>query len=150
MADVKVDIKELRKAGMASPEQIRYANLVFWGAWIAIAIMLVTYFCYVTGAIKPFIPMKDIVRYWSMPAHQYVAQSGAPTGWQWFALLGHGDYMNFLGVAMLSSMTAVCFLVVLLPAYIRKKDLIYTAVVALEVMVLTLAASGILGSGGGH
>ncbi|MBU2490668.1 MAG: DUF1634 domain-containing protein [Proteobacteria bacterium] len=143
------DIKELRKAGKASPEQIRYANMVFWGAWLAIAIMILTYTAYMTGAVKPFIPVEDISRYWAMPASEYIHESGAPTGWSWVALLGHGDYMNFLGIALLAVMTIVCFLGALLPAYIKKKDWIFSGIVILEVLVLTLAASGILG-GGGH
>jgi hypothetical protein len=38
----------------------------------------------------------------------------------------------------------VGYLVLLLPAYIRKKDLSYAAIVTVEILVLTLAASGIL------
>ncbi|SFH43253.1 hypothetical protein SAMN05660649_05184, partial [Desulfotomaculum arcticum] len=39
-------------------------------------------------------------------------------------------------------------LTLLLPAYIKKKDIPYTAIVVAEILVLSLAASGILKVGG--
>jgi hypothetical protein len=44
-------------------------------------------------------------------------------------------------------MTVVCYLV-LLKGYLAKKDWIYAGIAFLEIMVLSLAASGLLGSGG--
>jgi len=35
-----------------------------------------------------------------------------------------------------------------MPGYVRRKDWVYTLICALEVIVLGLAASGILGAGG--
>jgi len=141
-------IKEMRAAGRPAPEQIRYANMVFWGAWISIAIMLLTYTVYVSGIIEPYIPLKQIPHYWSMPADAYTHEANVPVGWGWAVLIGHGDFLNFAGIVLLAAMTVICFLVALLPAYIKKKDWLFSAIVALEVTVLCLAASGIFGSGG--
>lgn len=133
----------------ADPEQISYANLLYWGAWIAIAILVVTYILYVTGLISPHISLVDIPKYWSMSVGEYLEQSGAPHGWGWVALLGRGDYLNFVGIALLAAMTIVCFLVALLPGYAKKRDWLYVGIVVAEVIILVTAASGILG-GGGH
>jgi len=44
-------------------------------------------------------------------------------------------------------MTIVCYLV-LVRGYFRQKNWIYTVIAILEIVVLSLAASGILGRGG--
>ena len=35
--------------GMAAPEQITYSNLLFYGCWSGLALMIVTYLIYVLG-----------------------------------------------------------------------------------------------------
>jgi hypothetical protein len=132
-----------------TPEQVRYADWIFYGSWLAIAILFVTYGLYVSGAVAPQIPVEQITELWSLPVDEYVHEADIPIGWGWVSLLGKGDFLNFLGVALLAAMSIVCFLGVLLPAYIKQQDWIYVGIVVLEVLVLCLAASGILG-GGGH
>jgi membrane protein YdbS with pleckstrin-like domain len=68
-------------------------------------------------------------------------------GWNWVGQLNKGDFLNYIGIALLALLTVVCYLV-LLPGYIRRKDWIYTSFCIAEVVVLLLAASGIFGSGG--
>jgi hypothetical protein len=82
-----------------------------------------------------------------MRVHDYNVALNAPTGWGWAALVGKGDYLNFVGIAMLSGLTILCY-VVILPILIRKKDIAYTAIAVVEVLVLSLAASGLLKVGG--
>ncbi len=59
----------------------------------------------------------------------------APTGWHWAALVGKGDYLNFVGIAMLSGLTILCYLVIL-PILFRKKDTAYVVIAIVEVLVL--------------
>ncbi len=132
----------------ADPEQIRYADTLFYGAWLAIAILVLSYFLYVSGLIEPKIPLEDIPTYWSMSVDDYLAQSGAPTGWSWVSMLGKGDYLNFAGVVLLAGMTILCFAGILAPAYYKKRDKLFLGIVVLECVILCFAASNILGSGG--
>jgi hypothetical protein len=69
-------------------------------------------------------------------------------GWSWLARIGKGDYLNFIGIAILAGLTIVCYAAII-PAFLRKKNMAYLAIAVVEVLVLTLAASGIL-KGGGH
>ena len=131
-----------------TPEQIRYADMVFYGSWLSILILFVTYGLYVSGAIAPHIPVERVTELWSLPVGEYVHEADIPIGWGWAGLLGKGDFLNFVGVVLLATMSIICFLGVLLPAYAKQRDWIYTGIVVLEVLVLCLAASGILGSGG--
>jgi len=135
------------QAPQAPPEQITYANLLFYGSWGAIAILLITFFVYVSGVFESYIPINEISQYWSMPVSQYVQEANIPIGWGWATLLGKGDFLNFIGIVMLAGMTIVCFIVIL-PYYIKQKDIPFIVLIILEVLVLCLGASGIFGSGG--
>jgi hypothetical protein len=134
-------------APQAPPEQITYANLLFYGSWGAIAILVITFAVYVTGVLDTYIPINEVSQYWSMPVGQYVHEANVPTGWGWATLLGKGDFLNFIGIALLAGMTIVCFLVVL-PYYVKQKDIAFVVLIILEVLVLCLGASGLLGTGG--
>ncbi|MBW1980377.1 MAG: DUF1634 domain-containing protein [Deltaproteobacteria bacterium] len=135
------------KIPKASPEQITYANLLFYGSWTAIAILLITYLIYVSGMVSTYVSMHDLAYYWTKPVHEYVQEANIPLGWGWVTLLGKGDFLNFIGIVLLAGMTIVCFLT-LLPTYIKQKDTPFVIIVTLEVLVLCLGASGLLGAGG--
>ncbi|MUM76026.1 DUF1634 domain-containing protein [Pseudodesulfovibrio sp. F-1] len=129
------------------PEQIIYANILGMGAYLGILVMVVTYILYVTGIIGAHIELEMVVRNWHLNVQQFIQVTNAPRGWGWVALLGKGDYLNFLGMALLALLTIVCYLV-LLPGFVRRKDWTYFGICVAEVVVLSLAASGIFGSGG--
>ena len=135
------------KAPRTPPEQITYANLLFYGSWGAIAILLITFTVYVCGIFESYIPINEVSQYWSMPVSQYVHEANIPIGWGWATLLGKGDFLNFIGIVLLAGMTIVCFLVIL-PQYVKQKDVPYVVLIILEVLVLCLGASGLLGTGG--
>ena len=135
------------EATQAPPEQITYANLLFYGSWAAIAILVVTFAIYVSGVLDSYVPINEISQYWSMPVKQYVHENSIPIGWGWATLLGKGDFLNFIGIALLAGMTIVCYCV-LLPYYAKQKDIVFVVLVILEVLVLCLGASGLLGTGG--
>jgi hypothetical protein len=82
-----------------------------------------------------------------MPVSEYLQLSGIHAGWAWIGHLGYGDMLNFLPIAFLSLLTIICYLAIL-PGLMRKKDTAYVVLVIVEVVVLVVAASGILGSGG--
>ncbi len=129
-------------------EQIRYANMLFYGCWGGLALMTVTFLLYVSGILSPHVPMEVILQKWSKPVGEYLAAGNVPTGWGWTGLLGKGDFLNFLGIVLLAVMTLVCY-VPLVSAYIKKKDNVFAAIAVAEFFVLAFAASGIVG-GGGH
>jgi len=68
-------------------------------------------------------------------------------GWSWLKNISKGDYMNFIGIAILAGLTIVCYAAII-PTLMKKKDTAYLVIAIAEVLVLTLAASGILKSGG--
>ena len=138
--DLKKDIK-------ASPAQLRYADTLFYGALLGFVTMLVTYTLYVLGVLTPQIPLEEMPRLWSQSAAAYRAAGNIPQGWGWLALVGKGDMCNFIGIAFLAALTIFCF-VQLAIGLVRQKQWIMAIIAILEVLVLSLAASGVLVAGG--
>jgi hypothetical protein len=129
-------------------EQIIYANLLLLGMVAGIIVLILTYSIYLTGLLPSHVDMQLICANWGKGIHEYLEITHSPHGWGWLALLGKGDFINYIGFALLGLMTILCYLV-LVRGYSRQKNWIYTAISVLEIVVLSLAASGLLG-GGGH
>ena len=132
----------------ASSEQTAYADVLFYGCWLGLVIMLITYLLYVSGLLSPYVPLTEMPLHWCRPAAEYLKSARVPTGWNWLPLLGRGDFLNFLGIVLLAGLSIICYLRVI-PSLFRKKDTAIGAIALAEVIVLLLAASGIVG-GGAH
>ncbi len=131
----------------ASEEQIAYAKILNVGMWLGLALLVVTFIVYISGVLPSYVPINDLPKYWTMRVHDFNVALNAPTGWHWTGLVGKGDYLNFVGIAILAGLTILCYLVIL-PILIRKKDTPYVVIAIIEVAVLVLAASGIMKAGG--
>lgn len=134
-------------APQATEEQILYADILNKGMLIGLLGLVVTFIIYATGILPTKIPLGDVQNYWVMPVSEYLAKTGIHAGWAWLGNLGYGDMLTFLPIAFLSLLTIICYLAIL-PGLIRKKDTAYVVLAIVEVIVLSVAASGILGSGG--
>ena len=128
-------------------EHIVYANILFWGAWAGLAVLVLTYVLYVSGILAPHIPLETVTKLWAKPVHAYITEGQVPHGWGWVSLLHTGDFLNFVGIAILAALTVVAF-VPLIPAFWRKGDKLYAVIAVLEILVLVAAASGLISAGG--
>ena len=128
-------------------EQIIYANLLIIGVWVGIIILATTYAIYLTGVLSPHIDISIIPSIWGKGVNEFLEITHSPHGWGWVSLLTKGDFLNYTGFVLLALMTIVCYLV-LVRGYFRQKNWIFAAIAVLEIVVLGVAASGILGSGG--
>lgn len=128
-------------------EQLLYSKILNAGMLIGLTVLVVTFILYASGMLEPLIPLEKVQTYWVLSVHEYLEQSGMQAGWAWFGNLQFGDMLNFLPIAFLSLLTIICYLAIL-PGLIRKKDTAYVVIAILEIIVLAVAASGILGTGG--
>ncbi|MGB5896261.1 MAG: hypothetical protein WBG58_18950 [Ignavibacteriaceae bacterium] len=128
-------------------EQLLYSKILNAGMLIGLTVLVVTFILYASGMLEPLIPLEKVQTYWILSVHEYLEQSGMQAGWAWFGNLQFGDMLNFLPIAFLSLLTIICYLAIL-PGLIRKKDTAYVVIAILEIIVLAVAASGILGTGG--
>lgn len=140
-------MQEQTAASKASKEQIKYANLLFFGCWGGLVLMVFTYLIYIFGIFQPHVPMDKVIVLWSQPVKTYLTEGNVHQGWAWAGMLNKGDFLNFLGIALLAGMTILCY-IPLIPAFLKKKDYLYTTFAVTEIVVLALAASGIFGAGG--
>ncbi len=131
----------------ASEEQLAYAKLLDIGMKVGLIMLVVTFIIYLLGVLTPHVPVSDLPKYWSMPVKDYLKATNIHTGWSWVFQVGKGDFLNFIGIAFLSGVTILCYMRII-PILFRKKDTVYGVLAIIEVLVLVLAASGVLKSGG--
>jgi len=130
----------------ASAEQKLYAKWLDAGTKVGFVALVLTFFLHVFELVPPGIALEHLPRYWHLPVDEFIAMTGAPKGWTWVARLGEGDLLNYIGVAILGAVTAVCYARVL-PLFARAGERAFVAICVAEIAVLVAAAAGI---GGGH
>lgn len=138
----------------ANEEQLLYAKILEIGMYVGLVMLLVTFVLYVTGIMAPAIPIDQLPQYWVMSVHDYseainhnfLHRDHAVTGWGWLAVVNKGDFVNFLGIALLSGVTIVCYIGII-PTLFRTKQTAYLWMAIAEVLILVLAASGVLAVG---
>ena len=128
-------------------EQVLYSKLLNRGMLIGLAVLAITFIIYAAGLLDPLISKDKISHYWVLSVSEYLQQSGMEAGWSWLGNVGYSDMLNFVPIAFLSLLTIICYISIL-PQLIKKKDTAFIIIVILEIIVLSVAASGILGSGG--
>ena len=141
----------MEKHKKTSEENILYANVLEKGMYLGLILMLITFFLYIFGLFEPVIPLDRIDSYWSQPVNDYLVQvkrdflgwKELPLGWSWVKLIGYGDFLNFIPVALLSGITILCY-VVIVPGMFLRNDYWMATIAIAEILILCLAASGIL------
>ena len=116
-------------------DQELYARWLGVGTRIGFVVLIASFFAYTFGLLEPLVQPRELARLWVMPVDRYVAAIGGPTGWGWLRHFGRGDYLNYLGIALLASVTAVCYARVI-PALTRA----HAVIAALQIGVLLAVA----------
>jgi hypothetical protein len=135
-------------------EQLLYATLLGKGMLVGLVLLFVTFALYVFGIMPAAIPLNEVPGLWNQPVHDYLVainqnylhMDHLPTGWSWITLIGKGDFINFIPVAILSGVTIICYIAIV-PGLFRRGDKAYAIMAIAEAAILTLAASGLLAVG---
>jgi len=122
--------------------ELIYARWLDWSVRIALALLVACFAAYASGLVAPLVPHAELARLWTLPVDRFVAAAGAPTGWGWLGLVGRGDYLNFLGIALLGLITVVCYARIL-PVLFRSGQRLYAWLAVAQIVVLLIAASGL-------
>ena len=130
----------------ASAEQLAYAGVLQIGMRLSLALMAVAFAAYMLGMLPLAVPASDMPHYWTLSATAYLDARGLPHhGLPWLQQLLQGDLV-FGGIALMAAVTVGCY-AYFLRFPLRSRDGVMTAVVAGEIVVLSLAASGLLAMG---
>ena len=130
----------------ATPEQLLYAKILERGMYLGLLVLFVTFGLYAFGILDPYIPLDKISNYWSMNVNDYLEHAEIKAGWAWLGMLKYGDFINFIGVAILAGVTIICYAAIV-PTLLKNNDKVYAILAVLEVIILSAAASGILAVG---
>ena len=127
---------------MPRPDHEICARWLELGGRAGLALLVGSFAIYVFGLLPPLVPPQELTRLWHLPLERYLAVTGAPTGWGWLGALGRGDYLNFVGIALLASVTALACAAIV-PALVRGGYRLQALCAVLQILMLLLAASGI-------
>ncbi|MFN3505185.1 MAG: hypothetical protein ACK4Y7_03120 [Caldimicrobium sp.] len=130
-----------------SEEQLAYAVILDWGMKLGLVAIVITFIIYIFQILPPYIPFNELIKLLKLNVHQFLEATGISSGWTWLKLISKGDFLNFLPIAFLAALTIFCYIRII-PIFIRKKDSIYTILAIIQVLILLLAASGLLKVGG--
>lgn len=136
-----------QEKAQASEEQILYADFLGKATWMALGLLLVLFFIYISGILPNVVEFSEIPQLWKMRAADFIHHANAPVGWGWVPLIGNGDMLTYIGIVILAGLTILSYLKVL-PAFIRRKEKPFIVIILVELAVLIMAASGVLTSGG--
>ena len=123
--------------------QAAYARWLDLGAKAGFVLCLVALLAYLSGAAAPYVSLAQLATLWSLPVGPFLQATAGPTGWGWVGLLGYGDYLNMLGIALFASVTVACYLRAMAALW-ACGDRLYAAIAAAQIAVLIFAASGLL------
>jgi hypothetical protein len=123
--------------------QAVYAAWLAAGSHIGLGLLVVTFLAYLLDVWEPHVPIEHLPRLWTLPAHEFRDATAGPRGWEWLSLLHRGDFLTYLGVAALGLTTIVCYLRVV-PVLAGQRDRLYAAIGVAQLVVLALAASGLV------
>lgn len=142
----KAEVTQISTPG-ASPEQKRYGAILNVAMKVGLLVLLITFILYLVGVPKPHVPVGDVSANWDKKVGDYLEVTKIEKGWTWTKHLGQSDFLTFAPIAFLATVTVICYLTIL-PIFFKRKDYIFATLVIAEVLVLVLAASGVLPSGG--
>lgn len=132
-------------SGGVAREQLRYAGLLDVAMKAGLAVLAASFVAYAFGLLPPYVPLDALPRLWSLPVEDYLRAARVEPGWHWLTQLGHGDMLTLGAIALLAGLSLPC-LALLAADYARQRDRAYLAITLSLIVVLGVAASGLIGA----
>jgi hypothetical protein len=127
----------------AAPEEPRYAGVLEACVRAGFLLLVLSFLLYMIGIPKPLIPLDQLPQYWGLPVGEFVKATHTPTGWGWLAMIGHGDMLNLVGIALLAGASAFSSLAVL-PVLARRGEYALLTIALLQLIVVVVSALNLL------
>lgn len=126
-----------------SSEQRQFARVLEIGMRAGLALLVCGFAAYMSGWLPSTVAPETLPEFWGLSVNEFRRATGATDGWGWLGRLGFGDTLPLLGIVVLCATTLLAVGVLLVSCF-RRGDRLYLVIAALEIMVLVLAASGVL------
>lgn len=120
-----------------------YARILHRVVIFGTLLMLVSFVIYSLGLLPSVMEADRVPEVWHLRADHAVSIIDRPPLWQWVAHPDRADLLSLGSLAILAATTPVGFAALLI-LFLRRRDLAYSLMVFLQLVVLVLAASGIL------
>lgn len=128
---------------MELKDQERYARVLSWGSHIGLAVLVAFFAIYILEVVPPLVPHEQLSELWSSPSSEFLGGAGVEKGWDWARFIHHGDVLNLVGIAILA-LCSVPPIAAIMPLYWASRRRAVFVVCALELVVIAVAASGLL------
>jgi hypothetical protein len=125
--------------------QHRYARWLAVGTCIGLALLVAAFVGYLFGA-APHVPIDKLPTLWRGSAADLLAATGLRSGWGWAGLLHRSDMLVLAAIALLTSCSIAC-LAAVIPIFRSRGETAFVVICILQILVLVLAASGVLATG---
>lgn len=125
--------------------QSAYARWLRLGSRVGVTVLVGSFAAYVAGMVG-HIPIERLPELWELPAATYLDRVGMRAGWHWATFVHRSDMLVLAGIALLAS-SSVASLVAAVGAFRRNGERTFALICVLQVLVLLVAASGLLAMG---
>lgn len=126
--------------------RLRYAAVLQRHVAVALVLLVASFLLYVFGILPSDTPPSRVAELWHLDASKMAGETGHQGGWWWTTCITSGDAVSFAAISFIALGTIVG-LVLVLPTFLRHRDLHYAGIVSLQIVVLFLAASGLFSVG---
>ncbi len=124
-------------------EQLAYAKIIYHLANVGIIAMIISYILYMTDCPQSFLPINRLVQLWDIRSVELIRITTMPVGLDLIHHLNRSDIISLMSIIFISCITILGYIRIL-PCFIKEKDLPYTLITLLQIIVLILAVFGII------
>jgi len=127
-------------------EQLAYAGVLDRLSHLAILVIGGSYAAYVLNLLPQGVSIVETASSWHLRASEMQSTLHAPLGWSFMAdpsSLGLGDTLSYLSIILVCMIPVICLLFTA-PAFLREKRPVFVVLSLLQVLILLVAATGIL------
>lgn len=144
--------KRGRRAAEPAPEpaaptdQAQFARGLEWGARLGLVSAVLGLALYISNLLPGRLSAQEVAAVWNLPLADFLRHTHVRTGLAWLSRLDRGDGISTAGIAVLT-LSVLPGLLVVLRSYLQRRDGLYVALCAAQVLVLLLSASGLVIAG---
>lgn len=120
-----------------------YARILQRIVIVGSLLMLVSFVIYAFGLLPTVMEAERVPTVWHLPADEAAPLIGRPPLWHWVLAPQRADLLSLGSLTVLAATTPVG-LAVLFVLFLRRRDFVYAIMVFFQLVVLLLAASGML------